>query len=108
MASADRYYRVTGMDATKRASEAQQAAVAFKAVAAAWVDSEVAAARMAGLITYLDLLLLGGIWYASGDFTAPAVAALCYSWVDYSQLHAAVRGKEVPPPPRKSKKSDKS
>lgn len=64
----------------------EQAALAFKAVALSWASVREDAASAGAAVQAADVLLLGAIWHATGDFTSAAVAALIVAGVDYHHL----------------------
>jgi len=92
--NADRYYRVMSMDMRNRGEDAERAALAFKCVSQAYLETRSDASLVAGAISFLDVMYLGALWYLTGDLAAPAVAALAANWVDYHNLHQAVQQKE--------------
>lgn len=75
-------------------AEAARAAEAFRFVAAAWLQTRGEAAALAGAITAADVLAQGGLWYATHNLAAPAIAALAVSAVDYWHMHTAVLKRE--------------
>jgi hypothetical protein len=77
-------------DMFKTPAEASRAAEAFRCVSQAWLETKGEASLLTGVITAVDVLLLGVLWHCTGDLAAPAVAALALNWVDYSEMHAAV------------------
>lgn len=91
--NADRYYRVMAMDSTSQVQDAERAALAFKAVAVAWMQSKEAASQLAGFISFVDVVFLGVVWHATGDLTSAAVASLLVNGVDYYYLHRLSRPK---------------
>lgn len=94
VSNADRYYRLMAVDLRSSVADAQRAALAFKAVAAAWLASRQAAANTAGIVSLLDVFCLGGIWYLTHDLTAPAVGALLVNSVDCYNCYQQVSTKE--------------
>lgn len=101
--NSDRYYRLMGSDSSSTSSSSSAraagaspaAAMAFRSVAQAWMDTRNDASVMSGLISAMDVMCLGGIWYASGNLVAPAVAALAINAVDYFNTHQAVCKREA-------------
>lgn len=91
VANADRYYRLTASDAGSGPGSAARASTAFKAVAVSWMEAQEDASSLCGAVSFLDVLSLSAIWYATGDLAAPAVAALAVAAVDYHHLHAAAQ-----------------
>jgi hypothetical protein len=47
----------------------------------------------------LDFLYLGALWYATGDMTAPCVAALLSNAVDYHHMWTATQSATKRGPP---------
>lgn len=76
-------------------AEASRAAEAFRFVAQAWLQTKGEASLLAGIITALDVLALGTLWYSTGNLAAPAIAALAINGVDYWHLHSTVLQKEA-------------
>ncbi len=76
-------------------AEASRAAEAFRFVAQAWLQTKDEASLLAGVITAVDVLALGGLWYGTGNLAAPVLAALAINAVDYWHLHNAVLRKEA-------------
>ncbi|GBF97227.1 hypothetical protein Rsub_10088 [Raphidocelis subcapitata] len=87
--NADRYYRLTSMQVGSTADDATRASRAFKAVAVSWMEASEDASALAGAVTFVDVVMVSAIWYATGDLAAPAAAALAVAAVDYHHLHAA-------------------
>jgi len=85
-----RYYRLTSMEVGSTADDAARASTAFKAVAVSWMESHEDASALAGAISFLDVVSMSVIWYATGDLTAAAVAALAVAAVDYDNLLKAI------------------
>lgn len=94
-ANADRYYRTVTTDVYRTPAEAGRAADAFRYVAQAWLQTKGEASLLTGVMTAVDILLLGVLWRTTGDLAAPAVAALAINWVDFRALHAAVLRKDA-------------
>jgi hypothetical protein len=45
------------------------------------------AASAAALLCFLDVMALGGAWYACGNLVAPVVGALAINAVDWHHFH---------------------
>ncbi|GFH08612.1 uncharacterized protein HaLaN_03599, partial [Haematococcus lacustris] len=95
LGNSDRYYRVMATDINTRPNSAQRASLAFRSVVAAWLSSRNDAALAACGLCFVDVLFLGGLWRASGDLTAPVVAAVLINAVDYWNAHQAVLKREA-------------
>ncbi|GFR40409.1 hypothetical protein Agub_g962 [Astrephomene gubernaculifera] len=93
--NADRYYRTVAADVHTSPADASRAAEAFRFVAQAWLQTRGEASLLAGLLSAVDVLLLGALWHGTGNLAAPAVAALALNAVDYWQLHSSVLGREA-------------
>ncbi|EFJ40077.1 hypothetical protein VOLCADRAFT_108366 [Volvox carteri f. nagariensis] len=93
--SADRYYRTVAADMHTSPAEASRAAEAFRFVAQAWVQTKGEASLLAGVITVVDVLVLGALWHGTSNLAAPAAVALAINAVDYWHLHSAVLRKEA-------------
>ncbi len=70
-----------------RGSRAAQAALAFRSVAQAWLGARNDASLAAMGVAAVDILALGGLWYATGDLAAPAAAAVALNGVDAWHIH---------------------
>ncbi|KAJ9523492.1 hypothetical protein QJQ45_007236 [Haematococcus lacustris] len=95
LGNSDRYYRVMATDINTRPNSAQRASLAFRSVVAAWLSTRNDAALAACGLCFVDVLFLGGLWRASGDLTAPVVAAVLINAVDYWNAHQAVLKREA-------------
>lgn len=82
------------MDASSKVEDAEKASLAFKAVVVSWLTTKEDASSLAALLTFLDVVCLGALWYATGDLTAAAVAGLCVNGVDHYYLHQQVTSKQ--------------
>lgn len=71
----------------------EDAALAFKAVAVSWYMEQEAAAALAGGLAAGEMGYLSLLWLATGDLTAPVVAALAARGVEHWHLLAAVAPK---------------
>lgn len=60
-----RYYKLMAMDSGKRS--AQDSATAFRCVAIAFMQERQEACATAGLLSFADVVLLGSLWYATGE-----------------------------------------
>ncbi len=60
--NADRYYRVMATGVQSKAADAERASAAFKAVAGVFLQNRAEVSRAAALVTFLDVMLLGGTW----------------------------------------------
>lgn len=78
--NSERYYR------TMSPETAAADAAAFKAVAGAWMQQQRMAGNVSAALNGFEMLWLGLLWYGTGDLTAPLVAALAASAVDYVNL----------------------
>lgn len=72
--------------------DAARASKAFKAVAVSWMESREDACALSGAIAFLDVVMLSGIWHATGDLSAAIAAGLAIAIVDYSNLHDMAGG----------------
>ncbi|KAG1670993.1 hypothetical protein FOA52_014383 [Chlamydomonas sp. UWO 241] len=92
MENSDRYYRLTAMDVRSRKEDGDRASLAFRAVAQVYLDTRSDATILAAGLAAVDVMYLGGLWYATGNLAAPAAAALAVNWVEYGNLHARIGG----------------
>ncbi len=74
------------MGANSTVRDAEKAALAFKAVAVAWLSITEDAANLAGGVSALQILYLSAVWHATGDFSSAAVAGLLSTGVEYHHV----------------------
>jgi len=91
MRNADRHYRLASSGARGSSGDGgAAAALAFRSVAQVYLEVRSDASLLAAALAVTDVAYLGTLWYACGDLSASAAAALLVNWVDYAHLHDAV------------------
>ncbi|KAL4440328.1 hypothetical protein ABPG75_003329 [Micractinium tetrahymenae] len=84
--NADRYYRLMSMNRDTTPADAERAANAFRAVALTWMARNQVAVRFAAALGALEVVYLGVLWQVTGDLSAPLVAAMGASAVDFAHI----------------------
>lgn len=95
--NSERYYRlmglnsnsVTGLQFTSQA-DATESALAFQAVAAAWLSQKKLAARWDAALGAFEILYLGLLWQWTGDLAAPLLAAIASAAVDFGAIRSGM------------------
>lgn len=90
---ADRYYGLVASGAPAGAPSAEQRALAFKAVAAAWYEVKEETAGVAGAMLAAEVVYVSLVWRFTGDLTAAAVAVLAAGATDYWHKWRRVAGR---------------
>jgi len=81
--NADRYYTVMGGPGEEKVDQK----AAFEVVALTWLARRQVAARFAGAVSSFEVFYLGLLWLETGDLTAPMMAALAITAVDFWNIH---------------------
>ncbi|KAK9813148.1 hypothetical protein WJX72_009864 [[Myrmecia] bisecta] len=87
MRNADRYYRLMS---GPHQDDADKSCIAFKSVAATWLNRKKVAGSFTAVLTAFEVVFLGILWRETGDLAAPLTAAMLSYSVDFAQLHKSM------------------